>query len=643
MGRYGGFAGAFALALGAVVFVLGPVLVVPRAEAQVPADSVLGVSGFNPRYLTTYKVLKTRQSWDQSFSLDQRLGDVRVNGRLSSAISGDEAQNDLRNRTSMFNNQLDYEVATGLAFGLFTNLNRARQQSLTSDLKTSNDVFRLTGNLVRDLFDKKVRSTLRGEGGIAQVGSESERDLGATGTLDETTQTGPSVSVAWQVVADPTPALNLTFDVSRDAFQQETEEKHADLDRDLNVISRSDTTLEANNVSQKLASSMDWRPSKMLSAALGFSRESGRELRPAPRQGELEETEKDITGLTARARLDLRENLQLSADYGRTDDARSSNLTTATNKDAISERVSLGGSYTVWGTKLESSFDESDGDEDYKPIPGLQLQPDIRTKVRHLRSSVSRSLGKRVGAAVTSDFALNQRFYEDGVLDSDRFDRATDFTMTYTPFAALSSRVSFSEARKRTVQVHPSQALNTRDEQRITVEGFYSYKVTPGVTAEQRLVVSAESRVFDFADEDDSDLRRDTRVTTVADVALTAHVKVRLQHDYNFRNSGQYRLNERRVRVFRLQSEFIEQKLRVGFDYTPSTWLQFRGTQELRAIENRSPRSTGTRTTQYDLDLSGSLKRMLMGSVDTSLDVKRVLSTQQEHYWQVEMSANRSF
>jgi len=614
------------------------------ARAQAQPDSSFR-PGFHPTYTTNYRVIKTKQQWGQSLSLFQKYGGATLQTNLGSDISEDEAQNALQQRAARSSNHLRYEILSGWNLGVLANFDRSRRKSTTSDLQGRNNDFRLTSRYERGLFGDNARTHIEGQAGLRESFSQSDFSSISSARRDETRQTGPSMSLDWGLTADPASNLNLQMSFTTESFSQETDQKQSDFTPGFgSMLSESDSTIKATNVDRQVTSNLKWDPKRWLNLGLSFSRATSLQLRPAPRQGELEELESDADHATFRMRLVPLSDLELTAEFDTQLDQRRSNLTAASNRDLTQDRYRLRGSYSFWGgTSLSAQLRSDAKDEDYIPIPGEIERVDLKSEQTELSGSIKRTIGSRLTAELTGQAALTSKFYADSLLDSDRLDQIARLNVSYEAWSGLTTRLSVSTTVKRTINTDPSKAANTRREVEQKILAGYTYRISSTVGVKQEVIVMAQSRVYDFDDVDKSDLTRTSRLTTDVTTKMTPTIKINLGHKYNFRNSGQYSRNDLGLRLYNLEREYIEQELRLESLYEPAAWFRLSAEQSLRTVLNRSPGAEGTRKKQYDLQLTSAVQKKLLDLVDAQLRATRILSTREDFYWRVDMTATRAF
>lgn len=607
----------------------------------------LRTGGFHPSYNSTFRVFKARNDWNQTLRADQRFGSGTVNTTLQSTNTRDEDQNDLDAATAGISSRLTYGLFGGLDVGFFADFDRSARSLRTSNVRSSTDLFRLTGGYATAMIDSSLLLNVDGQAGLRQSDTESALTAGSSGSRDVTRQQGPSLEIRAGLTNDrPFDAPQLTFDidVSADAFRQETDQVNQDLAGDFTtVVASSDTTFKSTNSTRTASVGFGWEPSDALDVDLRIRQHLSTQVRPQPRQAALESTEGDDRSANLTVRWQPTDKLDVTVGVDAQDSDQTSNLTTSSNRTLTGSGYSIDVDYELFGAAIDASLEQSTEERDYKPLETGSSQIDQSRDYIRTSLKAQRKLTKTITVNLTFDLALDQNFYNDGILDVDRQDRTSDVALTYRPSQRFTGRLSLTENRQRTVNLHPSNAGNTGTQERVTVGAGYTLRVLSWVLLAQDVSINAQSRTFDFNDADQSELTRNNRLQTNVSVDLTTRTELSLEHAYNFRNSGRYALDDRGIRLFTLNREFAEQRLLVGTTYRPRTWLTFSGEQSLRVVVNRSPGDEGTRQTQYELELFGQLNKRLVHDVQANFQVTRVLSTREDNYWRVSLAANKTF
>jgi hypothetical protein len=640
--------GAFTKAAAVWLVVLGSLDSAARAQTIVPPpDGLFG--SLHPTYRSTYDVLRDRKFWDQSFGFSHRIDSLRVSSAITSQITEDIRQNDLRFAKSGTNHTFGYGLFPGAQVGLSANLARDNQTSTTSDVKTRNELFQLTGGLRRSL-PMFLTFDLAGRAGLAHVFSSTDRSLSGQLLRSETEQDGPSVNVSTGLTRDTEKkgdiVASLTF--ARTSFKQTTDTRDRTFASDLaSVVADSSNHIRGNNLDQNVQAKTSWARGKWLDASVTASRTTSEKVIPQPQRGGIDVTELRGDQIGTQIQIVPRDKQTIRLAYDSSVEEQRSREQESSNKDADAADFRLSGDFTRWGFEAGFSYRDFQTVSDYSPLPGNEttLFEDQDRSLKELKARLSKPLGPRLSVALRSEIALTQEFYEKKRLDRDVQDRFNDITIGYKP-SAFTADLSVSDKRTYTVNTHPSQSQNTRVEHELTVRASMRYEKSSRFTSTQTLTIQAVSREFEFRPRDQadrSDLTRSTRlVTTVATKVWP--VPIVLEHLYNFRNSGSYSdSDEDGVREFSLGTEFVEQQLAVSTSYTPATGLTVSGRQALKQVINRSPGGQGTRSPRYDCEIAATYARMFGGGVNLEAEATRVLSTREDRFWKIKATAAKTF
>lgn len=622
----------------------------PPQGGQLPMSPDTTFS-FQPKYTSTFNVLKTRETWTQRLSLDERWRNLAFTSNLDSRIDKDESQNDLEGRESKASGTLDYVLGAG-RFGLDFGLNRTKRLNTNSSLKETIDEVSATAAFERKLFGNAMLFDWNGLAGYRERSNEGDRLVGTSRQTDDTKQTGPTLGLGTGFTnrSGNAPTVSYAIDLHGDWFWQETAFRQVDTAvANDSITNFQDTVLKAANRTLTMNADAAWAPGDVLNVATNFARTYSSQVRPAPLQGELEDAETDDTsgGLNVSVKPAETVTFRMSASVNET---KQGNISPVLNYDTNGSRFTADADFVLLGVDFSSGFEQKSSEQLYRLAKNQteKTQTDFDSEFIRIRGKGSEDIGP-LRISLTGDLALDQRFYGvdpqgvEGALDVDRQSRTTDLTIGYDPSSKLTSRLSFTETRRRTVNLSPERAGNTNTEQRVGVSANYTYTTPWKVSLTQTLTVNAQSRVYDFADADRSDLTRTSILNTRAGFSMFPHTTVSLEHTYNFRNSGQYSRGADGVRRFRLDREYIEQEMALKTAYAPFTWLKLDAEQKLRVVENRTPGLSGIRTPQYDFVVTGSVDKKLLNAVDANLNVTRILSTREENYWRLEMTAGRTF
>lgn len=632
-----------------------------------PEDGVFGP--VHPNYSTSLRVQRTRVTWDQRMLVSHALDSLRTTANLGSSVARDEAVNDTEHYRSDATGSIIYGVDTRpfrslidrLEFGATLDLDRAKQLSASSAQRRTTDTYSLTLDASRPV-GMGFRAFADARAGVTEI--ESRTDTRSTMTRNASTQTGPSWSVGGALsnhAGNRSPRVEFDIGFSNDSFQQTTDDATTVFtDEFQTVASVRDTTFEQNNLNRSFDMAVASDVTSWLTSSFNAVRTIRDEVTPNTQTGRTEDLDSTKDRADFEVQLAGPDDLTLTLDYGITDestDADQSTLNKDENGSSLGARAGvlwfgIDTDLTVSSDRTETSYkDVFDGD-----VLVSEALQGITTELNKFDITMRRDLNQQVSLTAKSNLSRREAVYvidptddeevEFGVskLDRDSREWINDLTIDYEPMKVLKTSLSLGGARKRVVSVHPTRSGNTNTETELKVTATYTFTGIPGYRLEQDVSVSAKSRVFDFTDADQSDLNRTTELTTRIDADILPATVLELEHLYNFRSLGQYADEDGDgVRLFALTRESLEQTLKVGVQYSPYDWLDFGGRQTLRVVETRVPGRDDNRITRYDLELRGSFDRTLMESVNTSLSVSRFLSTQEEFYWKITASANRTF
>ncbi len=632
-----------AACLVASLLTVAPALLPDRASAQALSrpDGVLGP--LHPVYNTSYDVLRARKTWNQSFKLDHRLDSLLVSTSITSKIERNEDLSDLETRVSRSRSTLDYTLFGGLRTGVLLDFDRNRRTQTTSNREATTNTYQLTAGVTRRVAGLRVAAN--GRAGYTEQDA-STFTTGFRTVRDDTRQTGPEINLDLSVTSGAGATrrpLIYGLDASSTTFRQTTDNTKLESQSD-GTETRTDTFQKSDNVTRSVSANATWRGLSWVESTVRVSRSTADLVRPNATLGSIEKFETRDDNVTVDLELKPVDDLAISTAYSIAD-SRSRSGQEVQNRDQSQDSFILQAAYPLLGWDTSVDFTSRSDVREYFGVEGGSTTSleDVTTDFVSLKGTLRRRLSDRITLTYSGELSLTQDFYEKGLLDKDKQNRVNDVNFSYEPFDAFSSSVRLTEARTRTVNVHPDRSANTNTEQQVSVEATYSYDARR-FTATQKITVTAKSREFDFDDAAQSDLTRNSRLNTTVAVPIYGRARVTLDHRYNFRNSGQYTDEDADgIRLFALEREVTEQELTLATAYAPIRDLTVSGEQRLRVNLTESPDSPPRRSTRYDLELKTTFKRRLMKSIDTNLDVTRIISTQEDYYWKVRASVNHVF
>ena len=299
------------------------------------------------------------------------------------------------------------------------------------------------------------------------------------------------------------------------------------------------------------------------------------------------ETANSSVNLSVRLRQDNDRYITVSPRWG------TSRQVTATNTSSLTTRDDLGlsvtGRYRLAGWSLDGTFTNTLSNLEY-PTRSTTGGYGDDGHTRAINGIISRRLWSRFVLKGEGRVTLaSSRYYPVGVYPNPPSNRDTyrqQFRIdgTYEPTTRFTTGAGIEVIRNHLINL-PSAATAANNELRsYKAEWRWTYKLLPGLTANQINQMSADYTYFDFL-RSSNKLVLDYRIFTTLSAVLGPHTLIRLDHDTRTQPSGLYAPLADGLEYFSQNDEGRNYTLRAMINYAPSPVFSLRVQSDYLAVD----------------------------------------------------------
>lgn len=651
---------SFRIGLVLLVFCLfvGPAHAQSDTETQIaPDDSTKTMTWFDrlgvqPEYRSSFRVNRTSTNWDESLQLNEQFGSIAFATDWNVGFQQNPTQNDRRQQTGKGRVSLEHVSDTfgGWSFGTAGELNQRSSRTDFSS-QTSNDseigLVLSSGGLGealrrnRDWAVDTFTWDVTGTAGITSEYTASERRSREEGNpldrADSTDASGFLREISTELFYAPRESWTVTVDAKANRVRE-------DFKTDL-AFPDSSAVLEGTNENENETFNVtaSWKPSRDTSFEFRHNRVhdvsqefSTTELAQDTRTGTERSVSLSLKGepFWGVEHLISASNRFLDTEYVLAD------------RGAGSDGYSLGGTHSVklgrlWGPvqKTALEFEWRWGEKALSYDTGNSYDSEtVKARFR-----VERPFGKRLVVTGQSETNLEQTFYEGGENDRDVLDQRLESNFKYDLREGVETKLNVFWKKKRSLNIREAKALANFDETNVTVTASYGWDLRPGMKLGQDYIVTAVSSELPF-DDSKSDLARTSQLQTTFAGRIGERVDLRLEHKFQFKDSGRYELEEDRTRRFAKETEGTQQWLETEASYRVlRRFVVFINQRyEIRIKENSN---TGkiSRRPRTELKWGWNLLHDFNEEFGITTKFDRVNATDELSYWKGSASLTKAF
>ncbi len=539
-------------------------------------------------YNTSYSVLRSRQTWDQSLQLFVKLGRLSLANQTSVAIIKDpDVGRRAHNRETAF--ELGLPVATGFSTGLRVSLSRNDDIigiRLANSIEREADQVSLFARWERSwgrfpyVFDLSLGGVRDRQPEFARKGFDGRLDFSASGPL------APGVQ------------LNTGATLSGNRLQSETPELDG-------TVSESDD----RSFDRQGRLGLNWKPNPIVDLALRGTVRRGQLQRPE--QIFDEDTFEEIVvtenvsqeATTGGATLNFQPawggKYSAVANLSRTDFLYSVDQTRTTITDNFS--LDLRGEDKLGGASLTGTFRSSFTNSDFTRRNDGYIQ-DQWNRQAELRAT--RPLNPRTSLSARGSISLTSRRFSDfqpsgptsfPPAEQDLFRVSGSVLGDYRPWDKFSTSLEGRVDLNRTINLSSTTSINNTDQTGYNV--LWSWNLTPFAfwTLSQNNSVGANQIFYPFASSRDQ-LSFIYQLRTSSTMRLTKKVTAELNYNLRYQSRGTFREETTGERLFGKSGGSDQYDLLLRALYRPATWLQFEVSDQYFLTRNLSEVGGASRT-----------------------------------------------
>ncbi len=603
----------------------------PRPAEAGPARSDSTEAGvfqvLQPKYGTSYQLLRRTSIWNQSFDFGTGLGFMNFNNKTSFQVRRDSDRNEER-RNGDNHTDVRFFFIPHLPVTLSMALGRNSVSSPGNQNQTDKSSLNLNTKYTLDLLS--IRNTVDAGVGLGRNNDLTVRNDSRTSSVSTSTDRSAGLSSSWS----PMEALSATV-ILRDSRSDQTSVLHSSNEPD----DRQPTSGETQTGSGTLTfSPLAWLNGVLTVNSLSQSNSS---FYLTAGQGRLEHSVKKSTSYNAK--IAFTPSPKLGGD-----------LTLAAGTDnssfRVQENLARFGNSDSWALHLKGNFLASDYDATLSHNRNL-LQPatsdTFTTRTNDLEGRASRRLSPRITVRFDGLVRAKQQFYANAARstrnDNDELKTKIQPALVYTPNQKWSVTVSYAKSQTRQVQLNPTRANNTREDSDFSADFNISYQMTGRTLITQSYAIKALYTTYDFSGSKNSLLKTQSIVSKV-DSHISPKVDLTLEHRFILNDSGPFSFGPGGERLFARNNRTYRQELTPEVVYDIAPWISIDFRSHFLRIDNVNE-GTGLRATIRNLDLTEgvTVSRTLANGVRLDMAGSYVRSNTQRSYWTVTSSLNKDF
>jgi len=633
---------------------------------------------FHPSYSTRVDVNKTRRVWDQTLTMRKNSGRtfadtsqtaadwLRADNSWNVILEENPTQNDYRRRTGKMRARLESDLpgAGGLSAGtdllvgrVFSgsDFDRTINNNSAANLFLSSSILGQLSRAVLGLPESQLDWTVTGSAGLTSQTTVSARRTGGKGgsisRWDSTDASGSSRGLDTQLTLERGNTLRLdalgTFSNGQDDSETQTFEPGRA--QAYEVLPKE----ENEDRRRVMALNASWTPKPGTKVALN---------------GQLTRTYKQFFSSQVRTRettdgKDQRITLDLSFEpfwgietkvTGKNTDylldyavAEQDNLKRG---NGIEGEIQFTTSKVFGFLRNIESITQAEWSKTHNSF-GTAVPYDDRQL--RLRQSLRRPLNSRLAVLLTAEENLSQLFYPGGDQDRDDLRLLLDGALGYKPSMKVDTRLTAQYTQKQLINVAADRSASSSNQNSYRIEASVKYQLDPSVQLDQKYVITADYTFYRF-NERSNNLVRTTEVRTGLKSTIGKKAKLDLEHQYRFKDSGEYRYPDTQtgtggLRLYSKATEETYQVLTATTRYEFSQGFNLHANQRMevrRTVQVVSQKVTRTPKIEFTggLDLDHRFDPDF--SVNARIDRTQTYSTTSiadKNYWRISASLNRRF
>lgn len=508
------------------------------------------VRGFHPQYTSSYRVNRQARGWAQSFYLNEQVGPVLVSSDTKVSINED-LNRGRSERVGSSTTAAEKDFGRGFWAGVKAEVLRSTvtdQRSESEDTSTRGDLTAtysgVYGPLKADLRAAAgvVRNDVYGRMFLRTLRQTSENGATDSTRVDSTRAEGTSREFSGTLTYRPAKTLRSTAVVrSRSSYLDSrayTFFRGRDQTDTVEVAPNDDSTWLT-----QLTTNYDLTRTTQLGLDLksGFARNHRYVVRADFTGTETQTREDRAASFNMSTVLPLRTSASgqvfwktFSQEFARQRDPNS-----RSDQQGLSVSLSRKLPFAVEGSGSFSADLRKSTFEVERFTPN-----DVRT--RQLGVTLKRDVGPRFGVAATTNLSLISYFYhpresqpEQSLQDRDDYRQFLDLSAKYKPAPKFDTSLSLQRTNTRTVNIDAKSSGNNSENERYQIMATVTYLWSARTQVSQRYSISADYSQLAFRQEQNS-LTRETKVSTQLSSTLSGRTELRLDHNFRFRDSGNY-------------------------------------------------------------------------------------------------------
>jgi len=622
--------------------------------------------GILPTYSSGVDINRTDLGWRQTLDIDALLGPVRGENNWNLTVKDNPAQNNLRSRNGRGLAKLAYEVeggggwASGAQFDWRRNFTRG-DFNRTVDNGTNAGLFvtsETPGLLLRPLLagrdsTRTASWIVTGSFGATEGKNVRQTRGRAAGnplqTQDSTATDGVTRNLESQLHLDAARGLtiDLTGSLASVRENSRTESRNASWrNEDLEAVPDSVLVTDTPNRSRsrRATARASYRPGDRLEFTMnGAATRDRSQYFSATNRGQ--ETK---VGLDDRLELLLRAEPMRGVKVSSTARQQKTDIAlTLDPNDAGKEETYVDADIAFktgqrFGYLRDLQIEAEAGATDTRYA--RETLADYDGENRRVRALVRRNIGKRVVAAVTGESQIDRLSYDDKSQDRDELRLLGDANIGYRPNAKADTRLSFQFTQRQAINIPAAQASSNLTESIYRIEAKLGYKLTPAVEISQTYSIYAVASEFDF-NENNNQLSRTSEVKSRLISSLTPKLRLELDHDYRFRDSGSYLLDRTtNVRGYGRAATEDYQVFSVRTYYDLTEWFELTGGQKFEVRENTTlANGRVTRTERVEFIGGGDIRHTLSEGFSVDGNARWTQTSAEKPYWKISFRMTRSY
>ncbi len=205
---------------------------------------------------------------------------------------------------------------------------------------------------------------------------------------------------------------------------------------------------------------------------------------------------------------------------------------------------------------------------------------------RRLTANAQQRVSARLKVESLASISLDSYQYVLSASDQDEVRSLANVGAGYAVSPRCSTTVHFSTTRSHGIFIDPSRSGTNATTTNYLMNATLDLRLGSGFSLKQSYALSAEYKIFDYA-EDQNNLNRVRRVDTGLTDSLCSFAYLTLTHNFAFRDRGSYTRDEAgQDRLYRVSVERYEQTLAVTAGLRPTSGIRVVVTQSLASTQD---------------------------------------------------------